>query len=209
MLRMNGKLLGQILWTFLKIGPVTFGGGYAMIPLIEREVVQHRGWIEERELHDIITTAGSIPGAIAINAATAIGYRMAGAVGAVVATIGVSLPTFIIALVLGISFFHIHHHSLVEAAFTSIRAAIVALIAYAAYKFSRSAIVDKTTLVLILLSVLMLLVMKVHPLVIIIGGGILGILLVYVRGRLGFDTKLGAAEKEQEKEPDWFMGDGI
>lgn len=209
MLRINGKLLGQLLWTFLKIGPVTFGGGYAMIPLIEREVVQNRRWIEEGELHDIITTASSIPGAIAINAATSIGYRMAGIVGAVVATIGVTLPTFVIALVLGIGFFHIQHHPLAEAAFTSIRAAIVALIAYAAYKFGRSALVDKTTAVLILLSVILLLVLRVHPLVIIIGGGILGILLVYVRRRLGYDTKLDSTEKEQEREPDWFMGDGI
>lgn len=133
------KLLLQIFLTFFKIGPMTFGGGYAMIPLIEREVVKRRGWISTRDIADIFAVTESIPGAIAINSATFIGYRLAGARGAIVAMIGVLLPTFCIVVLLSLFFLQVQNHPKVEATFVSIRATIVALITYAAYKIGRIA----------------------------------------------------------------------
>lgn len=202
------RLLWQLFLSFLKIGPVTFGGGYAMIPLIEREVVQRHRWMAERDMHDLIAVSGSVPGAIAINSATFIGYRMAGAAGAFAATVGVMLPTFVIALLLSGLFLTFQHHPMVEAAFTSIRATIIALIAYAAYKFGRTAIVDKTTAVWIAVVLVLLIFMHVHPLIIIIGGFMFGITAVMIRGRLGMETRL-KEEQKQEQSPDYFMGDGI
>lgn len=203
------KLLLQIFTSFVKIGPITFGGGYAMIPLIEREIVQRRGWIAERDWHDIIAVSGAVPGAIAINCATFVGFRLAGLIGALAATIGVMLPTFAIVLMLGVFFMTWQHSPLIEAAFTSIRATIIALIAYAAYKFGKFAIVDKTTLVIVPITAVLLAIAGVHPILLIIGGFIGGIVLVIVREKLGLTTNLGREDTEQSRSPDYFMGDGI
>lgn len=90
------KLLGQIFISFLKIGPVTFGGGYAMIPLIEREVVKNKQWLKIEDVSDVFALAESVPGAIAINSATFIGHRIAGIRGAICAMLGVLLPLFLL-----------------------------------------------------------------------------------------------------------------
>ncbi|MDR4281811.1 chromate transporter, partial [Bacillus subtilis KCTC 1028 = ATCC 6051a] len=100
---MNKKwnLILQIFFVFLKIGPITFGGGYAMIPVIEREIVIKKRWIRPQDVADVLVIAQSVPGAIALNSATFIGYTIAGVQGAVAALIGVLLPTFLI--VIGLS----------------------------------------------------------------------------------------------------------
>jgi chromate transporter len=208
--KLNWKLLMQIFITFLKIGPMTFGGGYAMIPLIEREVVDRRKWIGTRDIADIFAVAESIPGAIAINSATFIGYRLAGVRGAIVAMIGVLLPTFCIVVLFSIFFLQVQDHPKVEAAFVSIRATIVALITYAAYKIGKTAIVDKTTLGLIALTCMMMIFLHLHPVLLIIGGGIIGMSLVVLRGKLGMKTKLDHNDPEQGyKYADYYIGGGI
>ena len=102
------KKLVQIFWTFFKISPVTFGGGFAMIPLIEEEIVEKRKWLTSDDITEVFALSQSIPGAVAINSATFIGNRIGGIKGALAAMIGVSLPTFFIVLALGISYFFIH-----------------------------------------------------------------------------------------------------
>src|SRR4051812_20212818 len=96
------KMLFQLFWTFFKIAPVTFGGGFAMIPLIEKEVVEKRKWLKSEDVTDVFALSQSVPGAVAINSATFIGQRIGGIKGAIAAMIGVSLPTFLIVLTLGI-----------------------------------------------------------------------------------------------------------
>jgi chromate transporter len=205
------KLLFQIFTTFLKIGPVTFGGGYAMIPLIEREVVEKRKWVRANDIADIFAVSESVPGAIAINSAMFVGYRIAGFLGAMAAMTGIMLPTFCIVVLLSIFFLRVQDNPNVEAAFVSIRATIVALITYAAYKIGKTAMVDKTTLGLIVITVMILLFVHIHPILLILGGGLLGIALVHLRNALGMVTKLEHhAEPEQKyKYADYFMGDGI
>lgn len=90
--------------TFMKIGALTFGGGYAMIPIIEEEVTKKRKWISEIEIMDILAISESTPGPIAVNTATYVGYKVAGIVGGIVATIGLTIPSFVIIFV--ISFFY-------------------------------------------------------------------------------------------------------
>src|SRR5690606_3195030 len=99
------RMLLPLFWTFFRIGPATFGGGYAMISLIEHETVTKRNWIDEQEFSNLISIAGSAPGGVGVNAAAFIGYRLAGIGGAVVSIIGITLPTFLI--VLGLSFLYI------------------------------------------------------------------------------------------------------
>ena len=87
-------MLRTLFLVFLKIGAFTFGGGYAMIALLENEFVEKRNWLEQKEFLDMVAIAESTPGPVAVNSATYIGYKMAGTAGAAVATLGVCLPSF-------------------------------------------------------------------------------------------------------------------
>lgn len=189
------KVIRDIFWTFLKIGPATFGGGYAMLPIIEREVVIKRAWIPEKDISNLISIAGSAPGGIGVNASAFIGYRLAGILGAVVAVIGITLPTFLIALLLSLAFSYMQGNSKVEAALTGIHAAIIGLIAVAAYNMGKSAIFDKTTLFTSLSTLIILLSFPIHPLYVILVGLFIGIILVKVKEAVGIQVRL---EKEDQ-----------
>ncbi|MBR4952534.1 MAG: chromate transporter [Alistipes sp.] len=123
---MRGLL--EIFWSFLKIGAFTFGGGYAMIPLIQHEVIHRRGWIEERNFLDLLTLAQTAPGPIALNTAVFVGYKRRGYLGALSAILGVILPSFLVILVVAIFFASIRNNAYVDAAFKGMRPAVVALI---------------------------------------------------------------------------------
>ena len=114
--------------TFMKIGTFTFGGGYAMIPLIQREAAENKKWIKEEEMLDVVSIAESTPGPIAINAATYVGYRAGGFIGSVAATLGVVIPSLLI--IMGVSFIldAFKDSKLVSDAFKGIRAGVLALI---------------------------------------------------------------------------------
>lgn len=124
----NRKKAWLLFVTFLKIGAFTFGGGYAMIPLIQRETVERRKWIKGEEILDIVAIAESTPGPIAINSATFVGYKVCGFWGAFTATVGVVLPSFLI--IYGISFVlrQFENFTAVQYAFNGIRAGVLALI---------------------------------------------------------------------------------
>ena len=92
----RNKTLLEIFLTFLRIGAFTFGGGYAMIPLIQKETVEKHGWISDRDILEIVAIAESTPGPIAVNSATFVGYRVCGFTGALYATLGVVLPSFLV-----------------------------------------------------------------------------------------------------------------
>ena len=114
--------------TFLKIGAFTFGGGYAMIPLIQREIVEKKHWISDEEILDIVAIAESTPGPIAINSATFVGYRAGGFAGAFFATFGVVLPSFLIILAISFVLRQFQELKPVQYAFQGIRAGVLALI---------------------------------------------------------------------------------
>lgn len=200
------KKLFQIFWTFFKISPVTFGGGFAMIPLIEKEIVENRKWLTSEDITEVFALSQSVPGAVAINSATFIGFRIGGIRGAFAAMAGVSLPSFIIVLTLGISYFFIHDNPKLEAAFVGIRASIVALIFYAAIKTGKTAIFDKTTLVIMLAGVAVL--FFIHPVLAIVLGGLSGIISVFIKRKLGYKSKKGKKE-DPSNNPDYYMGAGI
>ena len=119
---------GQLFLTFLRIGAFTFGGGYAMVPLIQREVVENRRWVSEADILDVVAIAESTPGPIAINVATFIGRRVAGVKGALCATLGVVLPSFAIIAVISYALEAFESLRAVRYAFWGIRAGVLALI---------------------------------------------------------------------------------
>ena len=122
------SMLFQLFYSFLKIGLFTFGGGYAMIPLIEREVITNKKWIAESEFLELLTVAQSAPGPISLNTSVFVGYKMRGYAGALAAISGVVLPSFVIILLVAIFFSDIRYNPVVDAAFRAMRPAVVALI---------------------------------------------------------------------------------
>lgn len=128
---MNDKQHNQLIplfTTFFKIGAFTFGGGYAMIPLIQKETSEQRGWVSNDDILEIIAIAESTPGPIAINAATFIGYKVYGLAGALCATFGLVLPSFLIILAISRVLDQFQHIRAVQFAFQGIRAGVLALI---------------------------------------------------------------------------------
>ena len=121
-------MLLELFTTFFKIGLFTFGGGYAMIPLIEREVIEKKRWVEKRDFLDMLVLAQSTPGPIAVNTSVFVGYKVAGTPGAVMATLGTVVPSFIVILLLALFFAEVRDNRYVDAAFRAMRPAVVALI---------------------------------------------------------------------------------
>ena len=164
----------KMFYIFFKIGAFTFGGGYAMIPLIEKELVEKEDLIKQEEFLDIIALSQSIPGAIALNTSTYIGYRTKGILGGMVACLGVVLPSFFIILLIASIFSRVLDNPIVVKAFLGIRSAVVALILSAVFKMSKS--IDKSVLSIITLviSSLSVIILGMHPIFIIVITGIIG-----------------------------------
>lgn len=121
-------MLFELFRSFFKIGLFTFGGGYAMIPLIQREVIDRKRWIRREEFLDLLTVAQSAPGPISLNTSVFVGYKMGGYAGAVAAILGVVVPSFTIILCIAIFFAGVRDNAVVDAAFKGMRPAVVALI---------------------------------------------------------------------------------
>ena len=122
------KLLWKVFTTFFKIGAFTFGGGYAMIPLIQKETVENHKWITDEDILEIIAIAESTPGPIAINSATFVGYRTCGVLGSVAATLGVVLPSFLLIYAISFVLRQFQELKAVQYAFQGIRAGVLALL---------------------------------------------------------------------------------
>ena len=129
----------RLFYIFFKIGAFTFGGGYAMIPLISKEVVENENWITDDDILEIVAIAESTPGPIAINSATFVGYRVAGFWGAFFATLGVVLPSFIIILLISAILNEFKENRFVQYAFNGIRVGVLALIVKALWTMYQKA----------------------------------------------------------------------
>lgn len=131
------KKVFQLFITFIKIGAFTFGGGYAMVPLIQRETVEKKKWINDDDILEIVAIAESTPGPIAVNSATFVGYKTAGVLGAAAATIGVVLPSFTIIYFISFVIDKFENNTAVKYAFSGIRAGVLALIIKALWTISK------------------------------------------------------------------------
>lgn len=133
------KFYFQLFWVFFKIGAFTFGGGYAMIPLIQREVVNRKKWLEEGEFIDMLAIAQSVPGPVSLNTAVFVGNKLKGKRGSVVSSAGIILPSFVVILLIALVFTEFKENPGVERVFKGIRPAVVALIAAPLWGMGKSA----------------------------------------------------------------------
>ncbi len=162
--------------TFFKIGLFTIGGGYAMIPLIEEEVVNKHKWISKEELLDLIAIAQSCPGVFAINISIFIGYKLRKTSGAIISSLGTALPSFLIILAIAMFFRQFEDNKVIAAMFRGIRPAVVALIAVPTFNLAKSAKLNRYTLWIPIVSALLIWLLGVSPIWIIIVAGIGGYL---------------------------------
>lgn len=144
------KQLLTLFITFFKIGLFTFGGGYAMIPLIQDQVVNKHKWLRAQEMNDMILIAESSPGPIAINSSTYVGYRVAGFLGAFFATLGVVLPSFCIILIISYFFRDLLSFPLIAAAFKGIKIAVAILIIDAAWRIGKAIKFDAYSIIMLI-----------------------------------------------------------
>jgi len=168
--------LGEAFKTFFKIGIFTLGGGYAMIPLIEEEVVNRHRWATRDEMLDLIAIAQSCPGVFAINISIFIGYKLRKVRGAIATALGTALPSFLIILLIAIFFQQFKENRIVEAIFRGIRPAVVALIAVPTFNLAKSARLNKFTIWIPIVSALLIWLLGVSPIWIIIVAGVGGFL---------------------------------
>lgn len=139
------NILANLFVTFAKIGVCTFGGGYAMLPILQRELVETRGWATQEELADYYAVGQCTPGIIAVNTATFVGYNQAGWVGGIVATLGLVFPCLVIIMAIAAFLSNFMHLEVVAHAFNGVRAGVVALILSSVLKLLKSSVVDTPT----------------------------------------------------------------
>lgn len=173
----------QLFWTYLKIGTFTLGGGYAMLPLIQREVVDRKGWIDEEEFLNMIALAQAAPGLIAVNSAIFIGWRIGGWRGVAGAVLGAVLPSFIIILAIATVFSEWKEQPAVEAVFKGIRPAVVALIAAPLVKMAKSARISWLTALIPIAAALLIWLGHVNPVWVILATIVLTLLAVDIAER--------------------------
>ena len=178
------KMCISLFSTFFKIGAFTIGGGYAMLPLIQREVAEKRKWIEESTMLDIVAIAESTPGPIAINTATFVGTRAAGFWGAFSATLGTVLPSFIIITCLSFLLEVALEYEVVRFAFNGIRAGVIALIVKALWGMAKQCPKNLFSAILAVIAFSIVLLTDVNVLFVIIGGALIGLSVAIIsKGR--------------------------
>ena len=177
------KIIFDLFITFLKIGAFTFGGGHAMIPLIQKETVEKKGWISDEDIFDVVAIAESTPGPIAVNSATFVGYKTAGFFGALAATIGVVLPSFVIIFIISGVLREFRVNTVVRYACFGIGAGVLALIfkaLFGMYKQCRKGILFYVLLVLSFVAVVLL---DVNVIIIMIVCALCGIISAMIAER--------------------------
>lgn len=164
----------EIFITFFKIGAFTLGGGYAMLPLMEREVVDNKKWLVKEEILDMYAIVQSVPGIIAINSSVFIGFKKAGVKGAIFAALGVTLPSFLIILLIAHLLLSLRDNIYMQKIFTGIRAGVTALVLVTAIRLAKSALKGYFSVLIAIAAFVLIAFLNVHPIFTIVAGGILG-----------------------------------
>ena len=179
------KVLLRLFVAFARIGVMTFGGGYAMIPMLEREIVEKRGWASSEEIMDYYAVGQCTPGVIAVNTATFVGYSRAGVAGGIFATLGIIFPSLVIICVIAGILTNFAELQVVKSAFAGVRVCVCVLIFNAVAKLWKGAIKDKAALVLCLLVFALSVFLDLSPVLFVLLCATAGILLTQwgVRGK--------------------------
>ena len=169
----------QIFWAFIKVGALTFGGGYAMLPILQRDIVEHNKWATDEEVMDYYAMAQCLPGIIMVNTSVFIGRHRKGTLGGVVAGFASALPSLVILTAFA-------DYPIVQNAFAGIRACVVVLIANAVIKLWKSAMVDWKSIVIVFLPVFALSAFTgVSPILLVVAAALAGIIITVVSGKKG------------------------
>lgn len=169
------KTLWQIFFCFFKIGAFTFGGGYAMIPLIQRETAEKKKWISDDDILEIIAISESTPGPIAINASTFVGYRVGGFWGAFFGTLGMILPSFTIILTVSFILRKLQEYTVVRYAFFGIRAGVLALIIKALWSMYRQSKKNVLSYIIMAAAFVCVAIFKINAIFVLIGCAVVGL----------------------------------
>ncbi|MBQ3141430.1 MAG: chromate transporter [Clostridia bacterium] len=177
------KQLADLFLTFARVGALTFGGGYAMLPMLQREVVEKNGWASEEELMDWFAIGQCTPGVIAVNTATFTGRKLRGIPGAVAATLGMLAPSLVIICVIAALLQHVMEHPMVRHAFAGIRVCVCVMIVNAVIKLLKKAVVDVPTGCIYIAVVIAATVTPLSPVVFVLIAAVVGIVLCALGGK--------------------------
>ena len=169
--------------TFARIGGLTFGGGYAMLPMLQREVVEKRGWATEGELMDYYAIGQCTPGIIAVNTATFIGHKNKGILGGIIATLGVVFPSLVIITIITAFISNFAELAVVQNAFAGIRVCVCVLILNAIIKLWKKAVIDLPTLIIFLVVAAGSVFTSLSPVIYVIGAAVAGIIIQNIRAK--------------------------
>ncbi|MDR2392756.1 MAG: chromate transporter [Treponema sp.] len=183
----------ELLLTFSKIGCITFGGGYAMIPVLERELIQKKGWTTMEEVMDYYTIAQVTPGIIAVNTSTFIGFKRKGILGGIFATLGFVFPGVVLITAIALFLQNFADYPVVQHAFTGIRMAVGALILNTVLKLLKGVFKDRKALVIFILSFAISAVFSTNPVLLVIAAGIAGFFLYRPKQGISSSDPGGAA----------------
>ncbi|MCI7436298.1 MAG: chromate transporter [Spirochaetia bacterium] len=186
----------ELLISFVKIGFLTIGGGYVMLPMMQSELIDKKHWITEEELLDYYAVGQSTPGIIAVNVATFVGYKKAGVTGGIVATLGIISPSLIIITALAGVIQSIDQYPNVQKAMSGINVAVCALITDATLNFIKKGVKNFVTLLVLLASFLLIYYVKVPSYLIVLGAAFLGTITYFVKNKM---KKSVEAEAEDDK----------
>ena len=176
------KELFDLFWTFCRIGALTFGGGYAILPLIQKEIVENKKWSTEKEILDYYAVGQCTPGVIAVNTATFIGFKLRGVIGGIVATLGVIFPSIVIILIIASFLQNFANLAIVQSAFAGIRVAVVALIITTVVKLLKSSVKDYLGVIIALATFIISAFFGLSPVYIVIAAGLIGFISKSLRG---------------------------
>lgn len=177
------NILVKLFLTFAKMGAITFGGGYAMLPILQREVVEKHHWATEEEIMDYYAIGQCTPGIIAVNVATFIGQKQKGIIGGIVATAGVNFPSLIIISLLAGVIEAFSHVTIVQHAFAGISICVCILILNAVVKLYKKAVIDKLTLALFVVVAVGGFFTNVSPIVFVVSSAVIGIIIKNLGGK--------------------------
>lgn len=186
----------ELLISFVKIGFLTIGGGYVMLPMMQSELIDKKHWITEEELLDYYAVGQSTPGIIAVNVATFVGYKKAGITGGIVATLGIISPSLIIITALAGVIQSIDQYPNVQKAMSGINVAVCALITDATLNFIKKGVKNFVTLLVLLASFLLIYYVKVPSYLIVLGAAFLGSITYFVKNKMKENVE---AEAEDDK----------
>ena len=171
------KLLWELFYTFAKVGVFTFGGGYAMLPMLRREIAEKKHWATDEEIMDYYAIGQCTPGVISVNTATFVGYYQAGIPGSIAGTLGLVFPSLVIITIIAAFLTNFAYIPAVRYAFWGIRACVCALIFNAVTALVKKAVIDKVTLAIFIVVLVLGVVLDISPVIFVVAAGIAGVVV--------------------------------